>query len=191
MNPRAPLSLLKPGTHLARVALVLAQPLTATQAAKRSGLKRSRCSEALASLKRRGLADCHNAAARQGRVYSLTAKGTRVRKALDAGARLTTTDHCFETVDWVVYGRLCHRHRTAVILAMTEPLQPSIIKRRARIRNCDLRMSANNVRDVMRLFLAWGVAKPLRIRRKAHLRYELTEQGKLFQKLLQQAEVRP
>ncbi len=74
---------------------------------------------------------------------------------------------------------------------MTEPLQPSIIKRRARLMNPDLRMSANNVRDVMRLLLAWGVTKPIQIKRKAHLRYELTEQGLVYQRLLQQAEVRP
>jgi len=52
-------------------------------------------------------------------------------------------------------------------------------------------MSANNARDVMRLLVEWGVAKPVQVRRKAHPRYELTEQGRSFQTLLQQAEVLP
>ncbi len=49
-------------------------------------------------------------------------------------------------------------------------------------------MSANNVRDVMRLFLAHDIVRPVRIRRKAHLHYELTETGQKLRQLLLAAE---
>ncbi len=174
-----------------RILHAITQPLTARQLAKRTGLSQDGCSEVLAQLRATKLIVCVNEKARQSRLYIPTKLGLQLQNRLRKSRDLSTNEFFMPECDWETYGRLCHRHRSAVVLAMTEPLQPSIIKRRARLRNSDLRMSANNVRDVMRLLVAWGVAKPVQVKRKAHLRYELTEQGRVFQRLLQQAEVRP
>ena len=84
---------------------------------------------------------------------------------------------------------MCFTHRAAIVRALNEPLQPATIKRRARARQPQLRMSANNVRDIIHLLAAWGVVRPVQVRRKAHLRYELTKNGRAIQQLLEQAEV--
>ncbi len=91
-------------------------------------------------------------------------------------------------LDWTLYGSVCFTHRSAIIKVLTEPMQPSTIKRKARSRDATLHMSANNVRNVIRLFLAQGIVHPVHVRKKAHLRYELTEIGKRFQELLWRVE---
>ncbi len=63
-------------------------------------------------------------------------------------------------------------------------MQAAAIKRVARLRNADLRMSANNARDVLWYLLAKDIVRRLMIKRRCHPRYELTEVGKMFQKLL-------
>ena len=76
----------------------------------------------------------------------------------------------------------------AIIKAMKEPLQPATIKRRARSLDPNLRMSANNVRDVIRLLLDRGIVRRVEIKKKRHPRYELTELGRVIQELLLRAE---
>jgi len=174
-----------------RILHSITQPLTAKQLAKRTGLNRDSCCEVLSQLRSARLVVCLNEKARQSRLYAPTILGFRTQRRFRAEDNLPSPEFFKPVCDWNLYGRLCHRHRSAVLLAMTEPLQPSIIKRHARSRDSEVRMSANNVRDVMRLLVAWGVARPVQIRRRAHLRYELTEQGRVFQELLRQAEVRP
>ena len=68
-------------------------------------------------------------------------------------------------------------------------MQPVAIKRKTKQQNTKIKMSANNVRDVMRLFLKKEIVKPVKIGKKAHLRYELTELGKKLQPLLINAEM--
>lgn len=92
-------------------------------------------------------------------------------------------------IDWSLYGSVCYRHREAIIKILSEPLQPSEIKRRARIRFAGIRMSANNVRDVMRIFVRQGIVRKIYVKRQRHPRYELTEQSRVFRDLLLQAEV--
>ena len=95
----------------------------------------------------------------------------------------------FPTVDWELYGWVCFRHRAAIIRALTEPLQPAAIKRRAKLRFPNLTMSANNARDIIKLFLQRGIVEPVKNRKKAHLKYELTELGEKLQNLLMKAGV--
>jgi len=92
------------------------------------------------------------------------------------------------SVDWNLLGWVCYRHRAAILKTLSEPLQPSAIKRRARARDPTLRMSANNVRDVIRLFKQRGIVQPVYLRKKKHPRYELTDVGKTLRQLLGQAE---
>ena len=60
---------------------------------------------------------------------------------------------------------------------------------RARTHNPGIRMSANNVRDVIRLFVSKGVVRPITAKRRSHRRYELSEVGKQLRLLLLEAEV--
>ena len=128
---------------------------------------------------------CLNAAARRSRVYWLTRLGQACRRQLDSGYRPT-----FAQVDWEIYGQVCFSHRAAVIKAIMEPLQPATIKRVALYRDPLLRMSANNVRDVIRFLRRKGVVYPVWVRRKAHIHYQLTEHGRRLQELLLRAEVK-
>ena len=49
-------------------------------------------------------------------------------------------------------------------------------------------MSANNVRDVIKLLLQKEIVKPLKLKKKAHLHYELTRTGQDLQKMLRRAD---
>ena len=69
-------------------------------------------------------------------------------------------------------------------------MQPSKVKRILRLRKANIRISANNIRDVIRLLLSKGIVRPVKVKKKAHLRYELTELGIKFRQLLIQAEQR-
>lgn len=61
---------------------------------------------------------------------------------------------------------------------MTEPMQPATIRRMACRRFPELRMSANNVRDVIKLFQERGLVERVPGRRKrSHPRYVLSEVG--------------
>jgi len=64
------------------------------------------------------------------------------------------------------------------------PMQPSELKRRARLMDSDLRMNANNVRDVIRLFLAKGLVAIVRIRKQKHPSYVLAIAASALRELL-------
>ena len=68
-------------------------------------------------------------------------------------------------------------------------MQPTAIKHKAKQRNPKIKMSANNVRDVIKLFRQKRIVKPVKLGKKSHLRYELTELGHKMQGLLSQAEI--
>lgn len=72
---------------------------------------------------------------------------------------------------------------------MSVPLQPSDIKKVLRIHNPTVKISANNIRDIMRLFLAKGIVRKVFSRKKAHPQYELTQLGAKLRKLLFQAQM--
>ena len=171
------------------VLTAITQPLTANQLARRTHLSRAVCSQVQAELVIYNLVTCLNPLARRSRLYWLTELGQRVRRHLGGESSSSRAQPPDSTIDWALYGRMCFTHRAAVIRTLNEPLQPATIKRRARARQPQLRISANNVRDIIRLLAAWGVVRPVQVRRKAHLRYELTDTGKTIQQLLDRAEV--
>ena len=113
---------------------------------------------------------CLNQEARSSRLYWLTALGAACQKRLRKDLHLPPLEHCFPEVDWQLYGWVCFSHRKAIIKALTEPLQPSAIKRRAFKQDTRLRMSANNVRDIMRLFLERGIVCLVKVQGKAQRR---------------------
>lgn len=169
------------------VLLNLKQPMTALQLSKKTGFSTDQCSSLLGQLSLCGLTKCLNPYAKRSRLYWLTPVGILCQKKLAKDKMLPDIAKDLPDIDWELYGWVCYNHRAAIIKALTEPMQPATIKRRARQQSPELKMSANNVRDVIRLFLQKEVVKPVKIRKKAHLRYELTEPGKQLQQLLAQA----
>ena len=73
----------------------------------------------------------------------------------------------------------------AIVCALKRPLQGAEIKRRALLRDPTLKMSANNVRDALRLMLKKKIVCRISIKRKAHPRYMLTFMGQQFRFILQ------
>ena len=167
------------------------QPLTAKQLARRLGITIASCSFLFWQLTVYDVVCCLNARARTNRLHWLTKTGVACQKRLRAAERLPPLDHFFPNVDWNLYGSICFSHRSAVIKALMDPLQPADIKRKAKLQNANLRMSANNVRDVIRLLLDYGIVRPVWARKNAHPRYELTEQAMVFRELLLSAERTP
>ena len=164
------------------------QPLTTQQLSRKTGLPFNVCREVIPQLAACGLVRCLNENARRGRLYWLTKLGESCQPGLLKQLDKKPLEHCVPELDWELYGWVCFNHRSAIIKVLTEPMQPATIKRKARARAPTLHMSANNVRNVIRLFLAHGIVHPVRVRKKAHLRYELTELGKRFQELLWRVE---
>lgn len=172
-----------------RVLASLSQPLTAKQIARGTGLPFDSCRDAVAALARRGMVRCLNPNANKSRLYWLTRQGSACQRVLRAVRGLPRSGSDFPRVDWPLYGWVCFTHRAAVVKSLVQPLQPSAIKRKARSQNDGLRMSANNVRDIIRLFHARGIVAVVRVGRKSHPRYRLTETGEKLRVLLTRAEV--
>ena len=170
-----------------QVLLRFQQPLTAKQLSHREHLTLDMCSYHLCQLATHKLVMCLNQRARRSRVYWLTRTGQACQHRLRAERQMPRLQYGFPDVDWNLYGWVCHRHRAAIITSLVGALQPAAIKRRAKLQDSDLRMSANNTRDIIRLFLASGIVRTVRIRRKAYPRYELTNTGRDIQKLLHNA----
>jgi len=174
----------------ARVQIVstFKQPATAKQLSRVVRLTNDACSDALLDMAAHGLVSCLNSRATKSRIYWLTRFGARCQRELRIAFNLPSLSHDLPCVDWDLYGWVCFSHRSAIIRILKEPLQPATIKRRARSAFPGLRMSANNVRDVIRLFKARGIVAAVRVRKKKHLRYELTPVGRELQQLLLKAE---
>lgn len=160
--------------------------MTARQIGRKTGIDTDTCSYILGKFASRGIAVCLNPNVSSSRLYWLTDFGKECRKRLCPDLPEPTLD--ISDVDWELYGWLCYNHRAAVVRVLTEPLQPSGIKRKLRQVGSDVKISANNIRDIVRLFLERGIVRKVFVRKKAHPRYELTETGTKLQKLLRQAE---
>ena len=172
-----------------QVLLNLKQPMTALQLAKKTGSSQNQCSTILGQLTICGLVKCLNPTATRSRLYWLTPVGILCQKKLTKDKTLPDIAKDLPDIDWELYGWVCYNHRAAIIKALTEPMRPATVKHKAKQWNPKIKMSANNVRDVMKLFLQKGIVKPIKVRRKAHLRYELTGLGRKLQGLLSQTEI--
>lgn len=90
--------------------------------------------------------------------------------------------------DWRDFAFVASSHRRAVVLAMEGPMQAAAIKRRARYLDPTVRMSANNVRDVLGALLTQDIVREVWLRKRAHRRFELTAKGIRLQEQLRRAE---
>ena len=165
----------------------IGQPLTAKQVSKKTGILPACCSKVLANLAAKGVMVCLNPKARNSRLYWLTELGSECQKRLRPG--LPEREYNLPDVDWELYGWVCYCHREAVIKTMTRPMQPAEIKRIMRVQRANIKISANNIRDIMWLLLTKGIVQKVYVRKKAHPRYELTDSGNQFRQLLMQSEM--
>lgn len=166
---------------------LIVQPATATQLARRLGVSLDRCSSMLHRLESKELVRCLNPTANRNRLYWLTRLGTAQRRKL-AGDKSPSVD--FPDIDWELYASVCYSHRGEVIRSLSHAMQPSQIRRRATFQHPHRRMSANNVRDVIRYLKAHGIVYPVKLPKKRHPGYELTEMGRHMRRLLFNAEVK-
>jgi DNA-binding transcriptional regulator GbsR (MarR family) len=160
-----------------------AQPMTAQQLSERVDLSRRDCSDVLAELSNAGLLACLNPKATRSRLYGLTTRGQAVRSDFYPHLRAYQQP---AGIDWSLYGFVCFSHRSTVVLSLDLPRSPAEIKRHAKYCNPNIRMSANNVRNVIREFCDMNIVSPVTTR-GTYPKYELTEEGRQFQTLLRQA----
>lgn len=151
---------------------LLTMPMTVSQLANRARIPRRQCSQLLRTLARLGVVCCLTPDERRSRVY---ARASTVPPVLDVA----------------LYSWVCYRHRRAVLDALDAPRQPVGIKRVARLRNPGVRMSANNVRDVIRAFREHDLVVPVCVRGKAHQRFQLTPLGEQLREHLLLADTIP
>lgn len=174
-----------------RILLRFDQPLTAKQLSHRQQLPLDTCSYLLLQLAIYRVVTCLNPSARRGRLYWLTNLGKSCQRKSRQQIGLAPLRYTLPEIDWETYGWICFCHRSAVIKALDRPMQCASIKRQAASQNPGLRMSANNTRDILRLFIAKGIVRVVKIRKKIHPRFELTESGQCFRQLLLQATTGP
>ncbi len=172
-----------------KVLMSLRQPLTAKQISRRTRISVDTCSYLLGKFAAKGIGVCVNPNARNSRLYWITDTGRKCQERLRRELSLSEESYDVSPVNWELYGWVCFNHRAAIIRIITGPIQPSEMKRRLRYLNSDIRISANNIRDVIRLFLQKGLVQKVVVKKKFHPRYELTELGAKFQGLLSRAEV--
>ena len=165
------------------------QPLTAAQIARRHQIALDPCLHVLWMLRRHDITTCLNPETRHNRLHWLTPRGKECQQRLRRSLSLPSVAHRFPETSWDLYSSVCYKHRTAVIRAMREPMQQAAaIKRRALFQNPNIRMSANNVRDVLRYLLKHQIVEKARVKRKRHPRYDLTDLGQVFRDLVEGAE---
>ena len=172
-----------------KILTVLKMPLTAKQLAKKTGIPADTCSYIVAKLTAKGVLACLNLSAKNSRIYWLTDSGISCRKQLYQDLNIPYEEYKdINSVNWDLFGWVCFSHRSIVIRTLTSPMQPSEIKRQIRVQRPKTKISANNIRDIIRLFKTKGIVRSVKIRKKAHPRYELTESGIKLRQLLIQAE---
>ena len=169
--------------------MTIKQPLTGKQIGKRTGIPIDTCSYVVAKLVTKGLLTCLNQEARNSRLYWLTELGRQCRKRLHQDLGLAYEEYDLPSIDWSLYGWMCFSHRSIVMKTLTIPMQPSEIKRVIRKRKTGMKISANNIRDVVKLLLEKQIVQKVFVRKKAHPRYELTDSGIQFRQLLIQSEM--
>lgn len=170
-----------------RILMAISQPMTAKQIGRKTGIPMDTCSYTLAKLAGRTLVLCLNPEARSSRLYGLSEMGQQCQEQLYQDLNLARKDYDSPSVNWTLYGWACFSHRAAIIKHLAHPMQPSEVKRSLRCREPNVKISANNIRDVMALLLEKGIVQKVFCRKKAHPRYELTALGQQIQRLLLKA----
>ena len=162
----------------------LSQPMTANQLYKKMQISRRDCSDVISDMCKKGILNCFNPDARRSRLYGLSNNGIYWRRIIFPNAE---TYNVPADVDWNLYGYVCYNHRKAVILALDRMKKPSGIKRHLRFIAPDIRISANNVRNIISELLSQNIVQPIDTG-NAYPEYKLTDIGKKFQQLFRRAD---
>ena len=160
------------------------QPLTATHIARRTGITLDACLNLVWGMTLYGILYCLNPDTRYNRLHWLTNLGKGCQRRLRQRLASRPLVYRLPDMPWDLFSSLCYSHRTSILKALHGPMQAAEVKRKALFQDARLRMSANNVRDVMRYLLEHGIVRRVMIEKRSHPRYELTELGKTFKELL-------
>ena len=174
---------LRKGEQRKQVFLSLGQPVTADQIARRLNISLDSSSSALRDMNKFGLLQCLNISSRTSRLYWLSDKGIECHRKLLKESGLESINYELPDVDWNLYGWTCYRHRSVVLKVLRIPLKPSDIKRLIYRLYPETRISANNVRDIIRLFEKRGIVQRLAVRKKKYPFYALTKFGETLRAL--------
>jgi len=163
------------------------QPLTSKQLDRKTGIPADTCSYILGKCQAKGICICLNPTAASSRLYYLTDLGLRLRQRLRGSSEADHVDP--GGMNWDLYGWACFKHRNAVLKSLSETMAPPMIRRLLKLKNSRLRISRNNITDIMRLLLERALVEKVFIRKRKHPWYQLTEKGHRIRKLLLSAEV--
>lgn len=166
----------------------MSQPLTAVQVSRRTSWSLDACCHLFGDLREQGLAACLNRDSRRYRLFWLTDDGMSCQGRLRKRSGLRSLRHEFPAVAWTLYGDMCFSHRAAIITALSEPLGAAAIRRRARHRSPDLRMSGSNTRGALSDLRRRGVVRTVHFDDERWSRFDLTPTGKKIRALLLGAE---
>jgi len=171
-----------------KLLLVFTQPATAKQISKKTGIPVNTCSYIIGKFAKDGILTCLNPNASGSRLYWLTESGILQKKKLSQKLNIKYAEPNLPNIDWQLYGWVCFSHRSMVIKVLTSAMQPAKVKRILMLQRINARISASNIRDVMQLLLSKKIVKPVKVKKQAYLRYELTELGNKLRQLLLRAE---
>ena len=148
-----------------KILVNLKLPMTVKQLSVITGIRREYCSEILRELYKSCLVYRLG-----GRFYFLTSKGKQYQKKILNCSGLDFDIKSISEVDWELYGKICYKNRSAVIQILSEPLQPVEIKWNIKKLYPDTKISANNVRDIVKLLLRNKIVKSVKRKKKSHPR---------------------
>jgi len=171
-----------------RFLLAFVQPLTTKQVGKRIGIPMNTCCYIINKFSKSGILTCLNPDASVSRLYWLTKLGVRQNRELCKKHNIQYEEPSLPDIDWQLYGWICFSHRSMVIKVLTSAMQPARVKRVLTLQRIDARISASNIRDVIQLLLSKKIVRPVKVKKQAYLRYELTELGIKLRQLLLRAE---
>lgn len=164
------------------------QPLTATQLAKRLNIEKRVVSHHFRILSKYQLLTCLNPESSKGRLYWFSELGTRCHKKVMQSKARSRVSYELPEIDWILYASTCFEHRSPIIKAMEVPVSVSDIRRILVRRYSRIRISVNNIHDILQVFEAKGLVKRVLIRKRKRARYVLTETGEKFRELHVEAE---
>ncbi len=164
--------------------MLIRQPMTVRQISLKTKIREDGCSFILQELSRCDIVQCLNPRVKRSRLYWLTQKGINCQQFLFKQTHKAAPTYDFPNVDWELYGWVCFNHRSSIIKVMTEPMNPASIRRKIYRQYPTIKISANNVLDILRLFVKKAIAESVYQEKSARASYQLTELGQKLQKLL-------
>jgi len=168
--------------------LAFAQPLTPKQISKKTGIPIYTCSYIIDKYVQQGILTCLNSKAQSSRLYWLTDTGILKRKQLCCKLDIAYVEPDLPDINWQLYGWVCFSHRSTVIKILTSAMRPSEVKRLLILQKTNIRISAGNIRDVLLMLLSKGIVRPVKVKNRNYLRYELTDLGIKLRQLLVKAD---